>query len=45
MDLSTNYLNSHVRIVLLIALVVSTLSVNADQQWESLGYNKGQGAI
>lgn len=38
-------LNFTGRIIFLIALMGSILSVKADQQWDTLGYNKGKGAI
>jgi hypothetical protein len=35
----------NIRIILSIAILVSTLSVYADQQWQALGYDAGTGAI
>lgn len=34
-----------ISVVLTIAVLISTVSIHADQQWESLGYSKGKGAI
>ncbi len=39
------YMHINIRVVLSAALLTSTVYVNADQQWDTLGYNTGKGAI